>query len=738
METLTQPSIGPELRRESLIPTSPDEDRSIDHHHNNNNNNNNDDDEDVGNLLEEQSQSSQDSSSLVSPPPGGGYAVGDAPEETIENIAKELQHSDSPSDNTGNDTNDSQPEAPPPVENAATAATTSDSSSIPHPDDTEGNASPALEVPRQEAAAIAAAPIPKIHIAPIVSNGSLAVKSGGKPTTMRDLDRKMNKSRGRPKRRPMVAMYQSEISENKIGIKLCIKKASDATVQQPKRATRKRTRKPKSLTEDSDEEPAVVSPEKRTRRPRTSSQRTNNNTTEKATATATTAAAAAQEEYKRPDDQSLWADGLPEHILCSIFQHVIQDDGCIPALVRFGKVCSAWHKASLVPSLWRTVDLGNWTKERFKTELKLKWLIENRLRNSTDVSFGNWKVTNVQCVLDKLLSAAPNLVGITLTGWKQLTSDHLMFLVQEFKSLRRIDLSSINAEVNANKTAVGQVSLCNAISEMGERLTHLYLAHNRLSGIPQIVKALSTQCPNLALLDLSNVSTIAISHGILNIEQLQAGCQKLKVLRITNSHINMNAATLQEQMESPGFPELEELSVASLADESRLFNDEFLQRILKTSTQLKLLDVRGCSRLTHDSLIRLPTWDLKHLFLSGCSITRDMGSGLELIASKWAHSLIEFDLAWANATKPLDDALKALADKGPESPLNHLNLCGSSVSLEAVKEVLTCCPHINSINLSSCRGLPRGVKRLLQGPQEIAELRENLGVTLKQPKPVEA
>lgn len=78
-------------------------------------------------------------------------------------------------------------------------------------------------------------------------------------------------------------------------------------------------------------------------------------------------------------------------------------------------------------------------------------------------------------------------------------------------------------------------------------------------------------------------------------------------------------------MESPGFPELEELSVASLADESRLFNDEFLQRILKTSTQLKLLDVRGCSRLTHDSLIRLPTWDLKHLFLSGCSITRDLG-----------------------------------------------------------------------------------------------------------------
>jgi hypothetical protein len=44
-------------------------------------------------------------------------------------------------------------------------------------------------------------------------------------------------------------------------------------------------------------------------------------------------------------------------------------------------------------------------------------------------------------------------------------------------------------------------------------------------------------------------------------------------------------------------------------------------------------------------------------------------SGLELIASKWAHSIIEFDLAWATVTVSLDNALKALADKRDESPL---------------------------------------------------------------------
>lgn len=61
----------------------------------------------------------------------------------------------------------------------------------------------------------------------------------------------------------------------------------------------------------------------------------------------------------------------------------------------------------------------------------------------------------------------------------------------------------------------------------------------------------------------------------------------------------------------------------------------------------------------------------------------------------------------------------------------HLNLCGSSVSEEAVKEILANCKDLLSINLASCRGLPRGVKRLMQGTAEIKELRDTLGVKVK-------
>ncbi|XP_032590284.1 F-box/LRR-repeat protein 6 [Drosophila grimshawi] len=564
----------------------------------------------------------------------------------------------------------------------------------------------------------------------------------GKPLVTA-LNKKLNKSastspRASRARKPKaLPMYESEISDNKTGIKLCIKK-SDAitaelavgtsTVASPalpaprsvaaSKPARKRVRKPKP--QDSDEG------EYEPRKKKAGGGSSNNGQKKSSTSTSVQA-----EDDDEPGEQSVWAEKLPEEVLFRIFEHVIDTEGCLPTLFKLGRVCSLWRQVSLRPVLWRTMDLTTWIKEKYRTELKLKWFVDNRCSACTELNVSNFKISDINCFLAKLSNGCPNLTGITLSGWKGFFSDHLSFLVDNMKKLQRLDLSSINVEMNASKSAVGVNSLCSALQTMGTRLTHLYLAHNRLAGIPNIVSVLAAHCPNLELLDLSNVTTQATSHGVLYIEKLQHGCQKLKVLRVTNSHITPSTASMQEIMDSPGFPNLEELSVAALTDESRIIGDDHLQRILKSSSKLKLLDVRNCTRLTHESLIRLPAWDIKHLFLSGCSVTRDMGSGLELIASKWAHSLIELDLAWANVQHPIDNALRALAEKGSESPLAHLNLCGSSVSEEAVKEILTNCVHMSSINLASCRGLPRGVKRLMQGPQELRELRDVLGVEMK-------
>ncbi|XP_034479586.1 F-box/LRR-repeat protein 6 [Drosophila innubila] len=570
------------------------------------------------------------------------------------------------------------------------------------------------------------------------------IPKSGKP----GLNKKLNKSpstspRASRARKPKaLPMYESEISAHKVGIKLCIKKSDTVATPTstptevstisaaptrinkpiaPSKTARKRVRKPKP--QDSDES------EYEPRKKKAGGGGGGNNNGDRhrkiSTQSAETATAA------EPVEQSSWGHKLPEEVLFRIFQLAVDKEGCLPTLFRMGRVCSLWRQVSLRPTLWRTMDLSTWIKEKYRTELKLKWFVDNRCSACTELNVSNWKITDINCFLVKLSNGCPNLTGITLSGWKGFTSDHLTYLVENMHKLQRLDLSSINVEMNASKSAVGVNSLCNALQTMGSRLTHLYLAHNRLAGIPNIVSILSTHCPNLTLLDLSNVTTQATSHGVLYIEKLQHGCQNLRVLRVTNSHITPSTAGMQEIMDSPGFPNLEELSVAALTDESRIISDDHLQRILKSSSKLKLLDVRNCTRLTHESLIRLPAWDIKHLFLSGCSVTRDMGSGLELIASKWAHSLIELDLAWANVQQPIDNALRALAEKGSESPLAHLNLCGSSVSEEAVKEILTNCVHMSSINLASCRGLPRGVKRLMQGPQELHELREVLGVQLR-------
>jgi F-box and leucine-rich repeat protein 6 len=227
---------------------------------------------------------------------------------------------------------------------------------------------------------------------------------------------------------------------------------------------------------------------------------------------------------------------------------VVKEEGSIPMAGRLTQVCSLWREVALDTKLWRIIDLSTYFKEKNRTELRLKWFIENRMIHSEEINISYWKVTNTLCVLIKLYENCPGLRAIALSGWRALSSDDLNYLAENFPKLSRLDLSSINTEMNTSKTAVGLQSLVNAIEKINERLTHLNLADNRLSGIPQITQALTAHCPNLTLLDLSNVKTVAVSHGMLYVEKLQEGCQKLKILRIANSHVQLSNATLQEQM----------------------------------------------------------------------------------------------------------------------------------------------------------------------------------------------
>lgn len=76
-------------------------------------------------------------------------------------------------------------------------------------------------------------------------------------------------------------------------------------------------------------------------------------------------------------------------------------------------------------------------------------------------------------------------------------------------------------------------------------------------------------------------------------------------------------------METDGWTHLEELSIAGEAATERVgvgeyrLGDEALARLVRGATRLRLLDLRGLQRLTDSGLVRVPAWDLQHLFLGG-------------------------------------------------------------------------------------------------------------------------
>lgn len=229
--------------------------------------------------------------------------------------------------------------------------------------------------------------------------------------------------RGRPKK-ALVAMYHSQISGDKNTIKIRIKK-SNLSAQPNKKKSGRRKKHKNSDTDASDYE---------------------TNKTKRSRPTSDNDVTSTQQE--EPLEQSPWGsvELMPESILLKIFQNVCAHDGCLPALVKLCKVCKLWFNVSMKPELWRKADL-NYVKEKSRTDLRIHWLILNRLTCCEDLNLGEWKVRDIQAVLEALCEHCSNLRGLNLSGWKGLNADNLKYLTTECKNLERLDLSSINVMI---------------------------------------------------------------------------------------------------------------------------------------------------------------------------------------------------------------------------------------------------------------------------------------------------
>uniref|UniRef100_A0A5F4W5E6 F-box and leucine rich repeat protein 6 n=1 Tax=Callithrix jacchus TaxID=9483 RepID=A0A5F4W5E6_CALJA len=374
-----------------------------------------------------------------------------------------------------------------------------------------------------------------------------------------------------------------------------------------------------------------------------------------------------------------WGDRIPLEILVQIFRLLVAADGPMPFLGRAARVCRRWQEAASQPALWHTVTLSpplasRPANGRVKAEKKLlaslEWLMPSRFSQLQRLTLIHWK-SQVHPVLKVRASGCPA---------------HQLHL-----SVSLVDISL--PFPNPSWPSVS----------------------------PQLV---GESCPRLTFLKLSGCH--GVTADALVMLQPRPCPQVLRLLNL----MWLPKPPGRGAAPGPGFPSLEELCLASST--CNFVSNEVLDRLLHGSPNLRLLDLRGCARVTPAGLQDLPCQELEqlHLGLYGTSDRLTLAKeGSPLLTQKWCRTLRELDLSGQGfSEKDLEQALAAfLSTPGGLHPaLCSLNLRGTRVTPSTVSSVISSCPGLLYLNLESCRCLPRGLKRAYRGLEEVQWCLEQL------------
>ncbi|XP_065758890.1 F-box/LRR-repeat protein 6 isoform X11 [Muntiacus reevesi] len=458
-----------------------------------------------------------------------------------------------------------------------------------------------------------------------------------------------------------------------------------------------------------------------------------------------------------------WGDRVPLEILLQIFGLLVAADGPIPFLGRAARVCRRWNEAASQPALWHTLTLspplvGRPAKTGAKAEKKLlsslEWLMPNRFSQLQRLTLIHWK-SQVHLVLKLVSESCPRLTFLKLSDCHGVTLDALIMIAKACPQLHSLDIQH---------SMVKSTAVVSFLEEAGPRMRKLWLTYN-----PQTTAILGALlgscCPQLQVLEVST----GLNHNIipfqLPIEALQKGCPQLQVLRLLNLTW-LPKPSGRAMTPGPGFPSLEELCLASST--CSFVSNEVLGRLLHGSPHLRLLDLRGCARITPAGLHDLPCQgqcflggrgaggmqgslptqssyplvsppELEQLYLGLYDMSDRLTlakEGSPLLTQKWCHSLRELDLSGQGfSEKDLEQALAAFSGTlgCSQLALCSLNLRGTRVTPGTVSSVISSCPGLLYLNLESCRCLPRGLKQAYRCPEEVQWCLEQLLTSLPSP-----
>lgn len=418
-----------------------------------------------------------------------------------------------------------------------------------------------------------------------------------------------------------------------------------------------------------------------------------------------------------------WGQSMPVEVLANIFHMVVSQEGAIPFLCRVGRVCHLWNAAAASPALWRSVSVGYCWIAPGQTQLPnmelrirntMSWLAQNRFSLLKHFSLSHWK-KQVDYVVEVVSQSCPHLQSLKLSYCTGLTTKSFQSLGENCRSLKSINVQHSELQVE------GFVSF---LESHGSQIQQILFTHGPKND--RLLAAISRGCcPELELLEINTKLDSGYSQLPICIQALQNGCPKLQTFRMLNV-TPLNKVVRNGPECTAGFPLLEELCIATASWST--MRDQDLKNILYGSPKLRVLDLRGCYGITTAGLAALPCEELECLFW-GLYVGNSSSSkkGLHLLTQKWSGTLRELDLTnQLFSEEDMEIAVGHLATGTGADSLCSLNLSGTKITIPALRLIIGQASALNYLNLSSCRDIPRGLKRVYRGQRDIRQLLDKL------------
>jgi len=422
----------------------------------------------------------------------------------------------------------------------------------------------------------------------------------------------------------------------------------------------------------------------------------------------------ASETYKNYDPlkarEDTWAS-LPAEILSQIF-HTLSKTDCkgVQHVIRCSAVCKWWNNVAKQPMSWDYADLAFIGGSSKANDDLLASLCESMFTNLKELKLTGWKkltdigLLNVASNCHKLESL--NIAHCQKTSVSKISGNSLI-PVAENCVLKNIDFSNLRIGTNYSKTALKLFEIC------GENLTHINFSGNLAFG-SIILSSILRTCTSLLTLDVSNTAIRGICF-----DTLQSSLPKLQELYLAN--LQLEPKPLKDKTNKNGFTYLTICSLAT-TNNSRWLTDEIFIKLLQSSTHLKILDIRG--QVLSEAAYEIPSTSLERLYMSRCKVTNKKIS--DIISRKWSNTLWDLDLSWVEPVGiPFDRFMEQLL-KPPNccNKISHLNIVGTAVTDSVVKLIVKVCSKLTYLDLTSCRGVQRGIKRKHEHGESIIKLKE--------------